>query len=451
MASSRKLTVKLKRYFECINPRNKIDVSYVTVNNALNKVLSKPRKIRKVFYLNTQQRQKRLAFSNYILNNGITGNDIFFTDESIFNVCIPINKATNVIRLSKSSVKKLKRGDEEVISKVCREEKKYSEGFMVAAGLSAKGVGPMIFIAGKVNNFAYRQILDFYRDDMANIGGSLYFQQDGAKAHTSTASMAKINSEFPTRLDFWPPNSPDLSPIEQLLSLVKAKLLTTQFSTLAEMKARLFDIWNTIPVSLCKRLCGSFVKKIQLVKKYEGRRLDKELLRKLRRKHRRIKHRWEPYMAPDSNIERIAYNEVIIKKLIKKHIAKHRKRLVLTKRMFKRRIIAAKQLKKSYKFADLALLSHSRRLKVVNGPDRLIRERDEEITIIEEEILRLENIDEQEYINSLNENIKSKLINLRLSRDVLDDQSTHVDEEDVGSNQYSEIEEDNEVNNIESN
>jgi hypothetical protein len=79
----------------------------------------------------------------------------------------------------------------------------------------------------------------------------------------------------------------------------------------------LVEIWKTIPVCLCKRLCGSFSNKINLVKDHQGRRLDREILKKMKSKHKKLRYRWDSLMADDDKIERIAYNEKIIQKLIK--------------------------------------------------------------------------------------------------------------------------------------
>jgi hypothetical protein len=52
---------------------------------------------------------------------------------------------------------------------------------------------------------------------------------------------------------------------------------------------------------------------MKLVKRFEGRRLDKELLRiRKKRKLKKIKHEWHPLLAPDPIIERIIYNETHI-------------------------------------------------------------------------------------------------------------------------------------------
>ena len=110
---------------------------------------------------------------------------------------------------------------------------------------------------------------------------------------------------FPRKLEFWPPNSPDLSPIEPLWAIVKSKLQKTNYSTIKEMKKNLIRIWESIPVSLCQKLCGSFNKRLQLCKKYNGRRLDRELLRKLE-KSEKTDHRWFPdYFGEEFDPERI--------------------------------------------------------------------------------------------------------------------------------------------------
>ena len=54
----------------------------------------------------------------------------------------------------------------------------------------------------------------------------LIFQQDGAPAHTALTSQAWLRTSF---LSFWikeirPPDSPDLSPIENMLAFLKEKV-----------------------------------------------------------------------------------------------------------------------------------------------------------------------------------------------------------------------------------
>ena len=48
------------------------------------------------------------------------------------------------------------------------------------------------------------------------------FQQDGARAHTSKATIAWLDANIKhyIPLEDWPPNSPDLSPIENVWSIM---------------------------------------------------------------------------------------------------------------------------------------------------------------------------------------------------------------------------------------
>ena len=61
-------------------------ISLSTANKTLNKYLSKPRQMRKVFYLNEIKKEQRMIFLLFMKENNITSDNIFFTDESIINL-----------------------------------------------------------------------------------------------------------------------------------------------------------------------------------------------------------------------------------------------------------------------------------------------------------------------------------------------------------------------------
>ena len=82
-----------------------------------------------------------------------------------------------------------------------------------------------------------------------------WFQQDGARAHTIAAtSMGKgtkaaIKSVAPNLLDDWPPNSPDLSPIENLWRQVEWHLWTHEaweFNSQAAFRDALDRSWDAV-------------------------------------------------------------------------------------------------------------------------------------------------------------------------------------------------------------
>ena len=140
---------------------------------------------------------------------------------------------------------------------------------MVAGGLSQNGVGKLIFVTGTMNSFSYGQTLEFYKEDLERLGKNLYFQQDNATCHVGKKSMDFIKNNFTNYLDFWPANSPDLSPIEELWSIVEERLNKYQFKNTEEMARKLQWIWNRVPKTICRNLVNSFDEKISLWEKME--------------------------------------------------------------------------------------------------------------------------------------------------------------------------------------
>ena len=81
----------------------------------------------------------------------------------------PINKQTNKIRLDSDGFKEYQSGQGELFEKIARPIKKFSQGVMVAAGLSRKGVGKLIFFTGTMNSFSYLQTLELYKEDIEKL------------------------------------------------------------------------------------------------------------------------------------------------------------------------------------------------------------------------------------------------------------------------------------------
>ena len=82
---------KLQRRFNYLSKEKKEKgiqkrVSLSTINRTLNKGLSKPKQIKKVFFLSSSKKFQRLKFLQFMKQNNISPDKIFFTDESIFNL-----------------------------------------------------------------------------------------------------------------------------------------------------------------------------------------------------------------------------------------------------------------------------------------------------------------------------------------------------------------------------
>ena len=69
----------------------------------------------------------------------------------------------------------------------------------------------------------------------------------------------------------WPGNSPDLNPIENLWTLIKKKVSTSNPTTMDELKRIIKEIWcKDIDQNLFKNLLDSMQSRIQKVIKNKG-------------------------------------------------------------------------------------------------------------------------------------------------------------------------------------
>ena len=91
---------------------------------------------------------------------------------------------------------------------------------MISVGVSKLGKTSVFFVEKgvKINSEYYRnELLDYMLPEMSNLsGGDYIFLQDGARSHTSKASIAYLDENCPqyVKLEFWPPNSPDLNVLD---------------------------------------------------------------------------------------------------------------------------------------------------------------------------------------------------------------------------------------------
>ena len=422
-----------------------------TVNKILNQI-SKPKKIIKVFFLSNQQKEQRLDFLLFMKRHSITPHDIFFTDESMFTISSFLNQSSK-IRVNKKMQKYLKSGNEKALKLIVRPFYKKENGLMVSGGICDQGLGNIIFHAGNVNTFSYKQVLKFYRDDLNNFPLKT-FQQDGAKAHSSKAAQEEIqklfgNNYIPTwssgpKIDGeiiprWPPNSPDLSAIELIWSIIKEMLKLFPPKNIDELKKAINIIWCSIPKEICKNIIDHISDRWALCIKHNGRRLDKELLRKINKIE---KPKTIIKIKKNSLFEgiRISYNDSFLHKLKAKDIRVKRKKLnqeLVELNKAEKKLNNLKRLKpREYK-----AISEKEKNEIQFAYHYHNARRES----MEKEIEKIENMSPFEYLNELNEVAKEKLIGICLNKKIFeyfeDGYSTEGDEieEEQEEEEQSEI------------
>ncbi len=111
--------------------------------------------------------------------------------------------------------------------------------------MSSAGVGPLCFLKSTVNAAIYQETLEHF---MLPSADKLYgdadfiFQQDLAPAHTAKGTKSWFNDH----VLYWPANSPDLNPIDNLWGIVKRKMRDTRPNNADDLKAAIKVTWASI-------------------------------------------------------------------------------------------------------------------------------------------------------------------------------------------------------------
>jgi len=87
------------------------------------------------------------------------------------------------------------------------------------------------------------------------------FLLDGASPHTAESTKQLLRSRGIATVVAWPPNSPDLNPIENLWTWMKNRVYAREYDSLEGLKAAVLEAWEAVPLSMLSKLMGSFNKR----------------------------------------------------------------------------------------------------------------------------------------------------------------------------------------------
>ena len=102
-----------------------------------------------------------------------------------------MNMGTNKFRITKKTRRKLKAGNEESNNLISSKYHKYNNSIMVSGGICNEGLAELIFHSGNLNNFVYKQVIKYYKEDLDKFRSKI-FQQDGARSQSSKLSRNMI-------------------------------------------------------------------------------------------------------------------------------------------------------------------------------------------------------------------------------------------------------------------
>ena len=133
-----------------------------------------------------------------------------------------------------------------------------------------------------------KMLQNFLMPKLRNLGenATVWFQQDGATAHTAKKSMNVLRGLFPAHLislhgDIgWPARSPDLSPCDYFLwGYVKSEVFKHRPTTIDGLKAAICKTINEIPQEMIQRAMENFRIRLQQCIAVQGGHLEDVILK----------------------------------------------------------------------------------------------------------------------------------------------------------------------------
>jgi transposase len=180
-----------------------------------------------------------------------------FSDES----CFEFNPRSNRRWMKKKKRRVIKRP-------------KYTVKVHVWGWHSGTAKGDLVFLTQTVRTQSYLDTIEPAITQMkADHPRGFIFQQDGAPAHTARRTMATLAASG-VKVAVWPPNSPDLSPIENIWGNMKLRLAAKTWPTVAKFRAEIQRLWDEVPVSHLQSLARSMPKRVVQCLERNGAKVD---------------------------------------------------------------------------------------------------------------------------------------------------------------------------------
>jgi transposase len=201
--------------------------------------------------------KKRLDFARKYASRSVDfWKTVVWTDESKFE--LKNTKRRQRTRCLKS---------ERLQSRFTQGTVKHGGGSLLVWGcFSWNGVGNIVRIDGKMTGESYVRILEEnLKLSLRKMNLKRYtFQQDNDPKHTSKTAKAYFRSKKIKMLE-WPPQSPDLNPIEHLWTILDDKIPMNSRKNLNDFWQGIQTAWDAIPQEMLQNLVESMPKRLMAV------------------------------------------------------------------------------------------------------------------------------------------------------------------------------------------
>ena len=238
-------------------------------------------KRRKAHLLSDMDKEKRLRCCRTLVRRRSLKNvdKIWFSDEKMFSVQPPINTQND--RVYSAADKKNCIPSNRLI----KGRKHFSQSVMVSVAVSKSGKTNIHFIekGTKIDGLYYRDTLlrRCLLPDIQRLSGDDYvFQQDGAPSHRSRLTVEFLKSNVPSFIEpaLWPPNSPDLNPVDYAVwGALQQMVYRDHVSGLEDLKEKITHCWEELSRGLIDRAIDQWLPRLNAVIRANGGHIEQYL------------------------------------------------------------------------------------------------------------------------------------------------------------------------------
>ena len=103
------------------------------------------------------------------------------------------------------------------------------------------------------------------------------FQQDSAPAHRAHDTIQLLQQETPDFIgpDLWPPNSPDLNPVDyKIWGVMQQRMYERRMNNFDELKQRLIAVWDGMQQNVMDSAVDEWRKRLRACVRAEGRQFE---------------------------------------------------------------------------------------------------------------------------------------------------------------------------------
>jgi inhibitor of nuclear factor kappa-B kinase subunit alpha len=205
---------------------------------------------------------------------------IWFTDEKVFTVASPINTQNDRLYVKSGTRKKTISADILLHTRTT-----FSKSVMVSVGVSSVGSTELMFVEPgvKINGAYYRNVLlsqQLLPAIRMQSGEFFIFKQDSAPAHRAHETVALLRRETPAFItpSLWPPNSPDLNPVDyKVWGVLQDRVYRTRIRDVEHLRERLIEEWSRFDQRIIDGAVNQWRQRLRACVRAEGGHFEHQL------------------------------------------------------------------------------------------------------------------------------------------------------------------------------